>query len=53
MKKFLHDYLDDVLFIAGCVVILYGLAQLNTVLTWIAGGVMLIGFGLMVGKAKI
>ncbi len=52
MKKLLRDYLDDLLLLAGCACILIGLAQWSAVITWIVGGGMLIGFGIMVGKVK-
>lgn len=52
MKKFLRNYLDDLLLLAGCGCMLYGLSLWNTAITWIAAGLMLIGFGLLVGKAR-
>ena len=51
MKK-LFVYLDDLLLLAGCACILIGLAMWNIIVTWIAAGVMLIGFGVMVAKDK-
>ncbi len=53
MLKFLRDYLDDVLLLVGCGCILIGLAQWSPVITWIVGGGMLIGYGFLVGKAKV
>jgi hypothetical protein len=53
MKKFLREYLDDLLLLAGCACILYGLSTWNSVLTWIVAGAMLIIFGVLVGKARI
>ena len=50
--KFLNRYADDVLLLAGCVCILYGIAQWNIPVTWISGGVMLIGWGVLIGKVK-
>ncbi len=44
--------MDDVLLLAGCGCILSGLAQWNAILTWIVAGMMLIIFGILVGKAK-
>lgn len=52
MRKLLH-VLDDLLLLAGCICILVGLAQWNGIVTWIVGGGMLIGWGVMVGKAKV
>jgi hypothetical protein len=52
MKKFLLNYLDDMLLLAGCGCILYGLALWSIVITWIVAGLMLIGLGVLVGKVK-
>ncbi len=52
MKYFLRNYFEDLLAAIGCVCILVGLCQISLVLTWIVGGVMLITFALMIGKAK-
>ncbi|MHB9033137.1 MAG: hypothetical protein ACYC6L_08830 [Anaerolineae bacterium] len=46
MKK----YLDDALLFAGCGAILYGLSLWNATITWVIGGLMLIGLGVMVGR---
>lgn len=46
------QYGDDVLILVGCVCLLYGLAQINTIFAWLAGGLMLIVFGVLLGKAK-
>jgi hypothetical protein len=51
MKKFLRDYLDDLLLLAGCLCILYGLSIWSAVITWITAGIMLIGFWVMIEKA--
>jgi len=48
MKK----YLDDLLLLGGCVCILVGLVQWSVIATWITGGVMLIGFGVLIGRVK-
>jgi len=53
VKKFLRDYLDDLLLLAGCGCILYGLSIWSYEITWIVGGVMLITFGVMVVKARV
>jgi hypothetical protein len=56
MKRFLRNYLDDILLILGCGCILIGLAQWNAVIAWIVAGLMLIGFGFwyefLIGKAR-
>lgn len=52
MKQFLRDYLDDILLLAGCGVILIGLAQYSVIVTWLVGGLMLIGFSVLVGKVR-
>ena len=52
MKKFLHNYVDDLLLLVGCGFILFGLAQWNAVITWIVAGLMLTGLGVLIGKAK-
>ncbi len=45
---------DDLLLVAGCICILYGLAKWNLPIAWIVGGMMLIGFGLLIliGRVK-
>ncbi len=43
---------DDVLLLAGCGCILYGLSMWNVIITWIVAGSMLIGLAILVGKAK-
>lgn len=50
--RLLSNYLDDVLLLAGCGCVLYGLAQWNAVITWIVGGVMLIALAVLVGIRK-
>ena len=50
--KYLRKFSDDILLMAGCASILYGLAQINIPLTWISGGIMLIGLAVLIGKAK-
>ena len=44
--------MDDILLAAGCGCILYGLSLWNPVVTWITAGLMLIGFGALIGKVK-
>ena len=38
--------------LAGCFCILIGLAQWSIIAAWIAGGMMLIGFGVLIGLEK-
>lgn len=50
--KLLLRFLDDFLLVAGCACILYGLSRWSAIITWIVAGAMLIGFGMMIAKAK-
>ncbi len=52
MKRFFVNYFDDILLLAGCGCILYGLSMWNATVTWIAGGVMLVGLAYLVGRVK-
>ena len=52
MINFIRRFIDDILLVAGCIAILVGLAQWNLVITWVAGGLMLIGWGVLIGKVK-
>jgi hypothetical protein len=52
MTKWLGRFSEDILLLAGCACVLYGLSLWNAVITWIVAGLMLIGFGLLIGKAK-
>lgn len=52
MINFIYKFSDDILLIAGCVCVLIGLAQWSVIATWIVAGLMLTGFGLLIGKAK-
>jgi len=52
MINFISRFLDDILLITGCIAILVGLTQWNLVITWIVGGLMLIGWGVLIGKVK-
>jgi hypothetical protein len=52
MINFIGRFLDDILLVAGCIAILVGLAQWNLVITWVVGGLMLIGWGVLIGKVK-
>ena len=50
MKKIVGSFLDDILFVLGCLFILRGLSLWSNIVTWIAAGVMLIVFGVMIAK---
>jgi hypothetical protein len=50
--RWLLRYLDDILLLAGCGCILYGLSLWNIVITWIVAGLMLVGFGVLIGKVR-
>ena len=52
MKKFISRNFEDMLLALGCILILIGLAQWNAIVTWIVAGMMLIGWGFLIGKAK-
>jgi len=43
-------FIDDILLLAGCGCILYGLSLWSAIATWLMAGAMLIGYGLLVGK---
>lgn len=45
-------YLDDILLLAGCGCVLYGLSLWSLPAAWITGGIMLIALAVIIGKAK-
>lgn len=51
MRK-LSQYLDDILLLAGCACVLYGLSMWSAIITWIVAGAMLIGMAFMIGKVR-
>jgi len=51
MKKLLN-YFDDLLLLAGCGCALVGISKWSIPATWIAGGMMLIGMAILIGKMK-
>ena len=53
MKKFISKYIDEILILAGCACILIGLSTWSSMITWIVAGWMLIGFAVMIGKARV
>lgn len=52
MLRLVRNYLDDLLLLAGCGCIVYGLSLWNVVVMWVVLGIILIGFGALIGKAK-
>lgn len=52
MRQFLQDHADDVLLLAGCGCILHGLGMWSAMAAWIAAGVMLVVFGVLMGVGK-
>ncbi len=50
--KLLLRFLDDLLLVAGCACILYGLSLLSAIATWIVAGAMLIVFSVLIAKEK-
>lgn len=51
--KFFINLSGDLIIIAGCGCILYGLALWNVVITWIVAGIMLISIGAMIAIGKV
>ena len=49
MLKHLSPYLDDLLIVAGCVLILIGTYLVHPVATWFVAGGMLIALGVLIG----
>ncbi len=52
MKQFLYRWLDDLLLLAGCGCVLYGLSLWSAVITWIVAGLMLVGLAVLIGLEK-
>jgi len=50
--KAITAILDDFLLLAGCGCLLYGLSLWSIIITWIVGGLILIGLAIIVSKAK-
>ena len=51
-KRLIAFYGDDALVLAGCACFLYGLWQFQPILAWLIGGLMLIAFGVLLGREK-
>jgi hypothetical protein len=52
LRSFFNKFFDDLLMVIGCVCVLIGLSKWNVTITWVIGGLMLIGFGVLVGIGK-
>jgi hypothetical protein len=52
MRRLFFAFLDDILLLAGCCCILYGLSLWSAVVTWIVAGLMFYGFAFLVVKVK-
>lgn len=52
MLRVFVGLLDDLLVLAGCGLVLVFVYQVWPVGTWLVGGLMLVGAGLMVGRLK-
>lgn len=48
----IRKYADDVLILAGCVCLVYGIWQFSPAAAWIVGGLALVAFGAIYGKVK-
>lgn len=53
MNRLISALLDDILLLAGCCCILYGLSLWSAVLTWIVAGLMCYGLAFLVVKLKV
>lgn len=51
--RFLLSFLDDLLYLAGCGLVLRFVWLVWPVGTWLVAGLMLIGLGLMVGFGRV
>ena len=49
MSEKLQQFLDDLLILAGCALVLVFVFQVWPVGTWLVGGLMLIVFGVLIG----
>lgn len=52
MKRIVSQFLDDILLVAGCACVLYGLSLWSAIITWIVLGLILIGLAVLVGMRK-
>lgn len=50
MKIF--KYIDDILLLLGCICILVGIRMISVIATWITGGLMMIGWGVLIAYLK-
>jgi len=42
-------FLDDILILSGCILVVYGVSLIYIPAAWIAAGVLFIGFGVIFG----
>ncbi len=50
--KILRNYLDDVLIIVGCSLLIYATSLINFIATWYVAGAILIILGVLVGMGE-
>ncbi len=53
IKYFFSIFLDDILLLAGCGLIIYGLSILSAAAAWIGAGIILIIFAVIIGKIEV
>ena len=51
-KDVMRKYLDDILVMTGCAVVVYGVSQLSPVAAWIVSGIFLIIGGIVLAKTR-
>lgn len=52
LSIFIKNFIEEMLMISGGVCILIGLSKWSVPVTWIMGGLMLVGFAVLIGKWK-
>ena len=52
LTKITRNYLDDLLILGGCGLIMEGTYQICPVATWFVGGIILVVWGVLVGLGK-
>lgn len=52
MRKILYHWIDDIFLLVGCVCVLVGVSMWSVPLTWLIGGLMFIGYGVLFGLEK-
>jgi hypothetical protein len=46
------EYIDEILLLAGCGCIVYGLALWNATVAWVAAGLLMFGWAFLIGKVR-